>query len=93
MIEGIELLSARPRGSEPLGFYGEGQAKLPIVRARRAADLPAGERPAFEVLRSDSLSFSAYLTGRANRGGDFFRTPAGGVDLCNAPVPVRREPG
>lgn len=93
VIEGIELLAARPRGTESLGFYGEGQVKLPIVRARLAAELPAAERPAFQVLRSDSLSFSAYVTGRANRGGEFFRTPAGGVDLCNAPVPVRRKPG
>lgn len=93
VIEGSELLSARPRGVEPLGFYGEGQAKLAIVRARLAADLPPGARPAFEALRTGSLSFSAYITGRANRSGDFFRTPAGGVDLCNAPVPVRRKPG
>jgi peptidylprolyl isomerase len=26
---------------------------------------------------------------RANRSDDFYRVPAGGVDLCNAPVPVR----
>jgi peptidylprolyl isomerase len=33
------------------------------------------------------------VTGRANRGGDFFDVPAGGVDLCNVNVPVRRRPG
>lgn len=93
VIDGLDALSARPRGSEALGFYGEGQEKLPILRARLGTDIPDGERPGYEVLKSESASFSAYLTGRANRGGDFFRTPAGGVDLCNAPVPVRRRPG
>ena len=31
--------------------------------------------------------------GRANRGGQFFRVPAGGVDICNVNVPVRRQAG
>jgi len=44
------------------------------------------------VMRTESVSFAAYLAGRANRGGDFFNVPAGGVDVCNAPVPVRRKP-
>jgi peptidylprolyl isomerase len=29
---------------------------------------------------------------RANRKDDFFIRPAGGVDLCNVNVPVRRKP-
>jgi len=43
-------------------------------------------------MRTDSAAFSAYVTGRANRGGTFFNRPAGGVDLCNVNVPVRRRP-
>jgi peptidylprolyl isomerase len=43
------------------------------------------------VLRSDSPSFSRYVIGRANRGGTFFTRPAGGVDLCNAAVPIREK--
>ena len=31
-------------------------------------------------------------TGREARGGTFFNVPAGGVDLCNVNVPVRRRP-
>ncbi|HEX8379215.1 MAG TPA: peptidylprolyl isomerase [Allosphingosinicella sp.] len=90
VVEGMALLSARPRGTEALGFYKEPAQNIPIARARLAADLPAAERPAFEVLRSDSESFSQYVTGRANRGGEFFQRPAGGVDICNAQVPVRK---
>ena len=92
VIEGIHHLTARPRGTGNLGFYDEARNERPIAiaRIRLAADIPAGERPRFEGMRSDGEVFSAYVTGRANRGGSFFIRPAGGVDLCNVNVPVRR---
>ena len=93
VIEGIDQLSARPRGTEALGFYKDAAQHVPIARARLASDIPEAERPAFEVLRSESEDFSRYVTGRANRGGDFFQRPAGGVDVCNVPVPVRKKAG
>ena len=94
VVEGIAALSARPRGTGNLGFYDEAQGErpIPIRSARLASDLPEAERPHFEVMRSGSAAFSAYVTGRANRGGSFFNLPAGGVDLCNVNVPVRRRP-
>lgn len=94
VIEGMSLLSARPRGTGNLGFYQaeRGETPIPIARIRLAADMPAAERPVFEVLRSDTATFNAYVTGRANRGGTFFRVPLGGVDVCNVNVPVRRKP-
>jgi peptidylprolyl isomerase len=95
VVEGIAYLSARPRGTGNLGFYEEAKGEKPIAiaRARLASEMPAAERPAYEVLRSDTLSFTQYVTGRANRGGEFFRVPAGGVDICNAAVPVRKVSG
>jgi peptidylprolyl isomerase len=90
VVDGVNLLSARPRGTEALGFIKDPAQHIAIARARLAADMPASERPAYEVLRTDSPSFSAYVTGRANRGGEFFQVPAGGVDVCNAAVPVRK---
>lgn len=90
VVEGLETLSARPRGTEALGFVKDKAQHVPIARVRLAADMPAGERPAFEVMRTDSESFARFVASRANRGGDFFDVPAGGVDLCNALVPVRR---
>lgn len=91
IVEGMEAMSARPRGTEALGFYKDRSADIPILRVRIAADMPPAERPAYQVMRTESASFTAYLNGRANRGGDFFNVPAGGVDVCNAPVPVRRK--
>ena len=94
VIEGIALLAARPRGTGNLGFYqaDRGETPIPIARIRLAADMPEADRPRFEVMRSDTPTFTAYVTGRANRGGDFFRIPQGGVDVCNVNVPVRRKP-
>ena len=93
VIEGVGLLSARPRGTGNLGFYENPAQNVGIARVRLASDMPAAERPGYEVMRSDSLAFSQYVTGRANRGGDFFERPAGGVDICNAAVPARKVGG
>ena len=92
VIEGMPLLSARPRGTGALGFYEDPKQNVPIASIRLASDMPAAERPHYEVMRTDSPAFAAYLLGRANRGGDFFKRAAGGVDICNAPVPVRKVP-
>jgi peptidylprolyl isomerase len=92
VIEGMELLTARKRGTEALGFIKDSKEHIPIARIRLAADLPAAERPAMQVMRTDTPTFSAYVLGRANRAGTFFQVPAGGVDLCNVNVPVRKRP-
>lgn len=94
VIEGMQHLSSRRRGTGNLGFYQAeaGETPMPIRSVRLSADLPAGERPRFEVMRTDTDTFNRYVTGRANRGGSFFNVPAGGVDLCNVVVPVRRVP-
>ena len=92
VIEGIEHLSSLPRGSGDLGFYSADEAdeRTPITSIRVAADLPAAERPIFEYLSTEGASFARYAEARANRRDPFFIVPAGGADICNIPVPVRR---
>jgi peptidylprolyl isomerase len=92
VVEGIERMSVLPRGTEALGFYKEQGQYVPISSVRLASEIPAAARPAFQVMDTMSATFGAYLTSRANRKDDFYTRPAGGVDLCNAPVPVRRSP-
>lgn len=92
VVAGIDRLSALPRGTGNLGFYEDAERQAaPIASVAIAADLPEAQRPAFEVMRTDSAAFADYVRGRANRGGDFFQEPAGGVDLCNVGVPVRQR--
>ena len=92
VIEGIDRLSSLPRGTGDLGFYKEGEAKTPIARIRLASQIGPAERPSFQYMDTRSATFASYLRLRANRKDAFYERPAGGVDLCNAPVPVRKTP-
>ncbi len=92
VIDGIDKLSSLPRGTEALGFYKDKAQYVPIVRIRLASDMPAGERPSYQYMDSASPSFARYIRARANRLDDFYRRAAGGVDLCNVNVPVRKKP-
>jgi len=92
VVEGIDRLSSLPRGTGDLGFYKQRTEDTPIAQARLASQLVAAERPSFQYLDTSSASFASYLRVRANRRDAFYIRPAGGVDLCNAPVPVRRAP-
>lgn len=91
VIEGIERLSALPRGTEALGFYKDPAQAVPIASIRLASDLPASERPAFEVMDTNSADFARYVRVRGHRDDDFYRVQATGVDLCAVQVPVRRK--
>jgi peptidylprolyl isomerase len=91
VIEGIERLSSLPRGTEALGFYKDKDQYVPIARIRLASEITPADRPAFEYMDTQSATFVAYLHTRANRQDDFYIKPAGGVDLCNVNVPVRRK--
>jgi peptidylprolyl isomerase len=92
VVDGIDRLSSLPRGTGDLGFYKERSEDAPIARAQLASQISAGERPSYQYLDTKSASFTEYLRLRANRKDAFYIRPAGGVDLCNAPVPVRRTP-
>lgn len=92
VIEGIERLSSLPRGTEALGFYKFESMYVPISMVRLASEIPAAERPAYQYMDTASDTFGAYLKARANRKDEFFIRPAGGVDLCNVPVPIRKKP-
>lgn len=90
VIEGIENLSSLPRGHGPLGFYDVAQSdeRVPIISIRLGSEVP--DLPTYEYLSTESASFAKYADARANRRDAFFIRPAGGADICNVPVPVRR---
>ena len=92
VVMGAELLAALPRGTQALGFYATAAERVPIRRVRFADDLPPDERPELEALRTDSASFSALVEARRNRRDDWYKRPAGRIDLCSVPLPVRKAP-
>jgi peptidylprolyl isomerase len=91
VVKGVELLSALPRGSAEMGFYTKTEAPTPIKSIRLAAEVPPSERSNLEVIRTDSATFTALIESRRNRPEDFFKVPAGHIDLCNVPIAVREK--
>ena len=92
VLQGMDLLSVLPRGKGNLGFYEDPAQHVPISRIRIAADLPAAERVALEVLRTDTPTFEALVQARRFRREEWFKNPVGHVELCNVPLPVRPHP-
>ena len=89
VVAGMEWLSVLPRGRGPLGFYEDPAQHVPIRSVRVAADVPEGERVGLEVLRTDGATFTALVEARRNRRDDWYKVPAGHIDLCNVPIIVR----
>ena len=92
VVQGMELLSTLPRGTGPLGFYEQPEQYVPIRSVRLAADVPAAERSRLEVIRTDTPTFAALVESRRNRRDDWYKVPAGHVELCNVPIVVRPQP-
>ena len=92
VVRGMELLSVAPRGTGDLGFYKTPAERIPITRMVLAADLPASERLPLQALRTDSATFAAVIHNRRFRKDAFYKRPAGAIDVCNVPLPVRDAP-
>jgi peptidylprolyl isomerase len=89
VVQGMDMLSALPRGTGAMGFYEKPEQRLPIKSVRVAADLPASQRTELEVLRTDTPTFTSYVEARRNRREEWFKVPAGHVDVCNVPIVAR----
>ncbi len=89
VVQGMELLAATPRGSGAMGFYEHPEQRVPIRSLQMASEVPAAQRTQLEVLRTDTPTFLAYVAARRNRLEEWFKVPAGRIDVCNIPIPAR----
>ena len=89
VLQGMEYLSGLPRGTGPLGFYDKPTQRMTIRSVQLVSELPTAKRPALEVLRTDSATFTALIDAKRNRRDDFYQRPAGKIDLCSITIPVR----
>ena len=92
VVEGMELLSTIRRGPPPMGFYEDPALRTPIVSISLASELPADGRVALQALRTDTPLFARLVEMRRNRSDGWYKVPAGHIDLCNVPLPVRPLP-
>lgn len=90
VVQGMELLSTMPRGHGAMGFYEKPEERTSITRVRLEADVPAAERANLEVMRTDTQTFTDLVESRRNRREEWFKVPAGRIDVCNVPLPVRK---
>jgi cyclophilin family peptidyl-prolyl cis-trans isomerase len=91
VLIGMEWLSSLPRGSGALGFYSDTSQYVPINTVKLATELTATQRLSLEVLRTDSATFSTAIESLRNRTAEWYKRPAGHVELCNVNVPVRQR--
>jgi peptidylprolyl isomerase len=89
VVAGIELLSTLKRGAGPMGVYEHPAERTSIRSMRLAADVPEAERTALEVMRTDTQTFADLVEARRNRREEWFKVPAGHIELCNVPLVVR----
>jgi peptidylprolyl isomerase len=89
VVKGMELLSTLRRGTGAMGFYEKPEERTPIRSIRVAADVPEDQRTKLEALRTDTKSFTDLIEARRNRRDDWYKVPAGRIDICNVPLPVR----
>ncbi|HWV99798.1 MAG TPA: peptidylprolyl isomerase [Candidatus Acidoferrum sp.] len=89
VVQGVELLSALPRGPGPMGFYDKPEQRVPIRAVRVAADVPESERTALEIMRTDTPAFQELIESRRNRREDWYQVPANRIEIGNVPIPVR----
>ena len=92
VVRGMEWLSTIPRGPEPMGFYEDPDRRTPILSIRLGGELPEAERLPLQVLRTDTPLFAQLVEMRRNRRDGWYKVPAGHIDLCNVPLPVREAP-
>ena len=92
VLRGMEWLTDLPRGTGPLGFYEQPSQRTSIKSVRLAADLAPAQQVALQVMKTDTATFAALVESRRNRRDDWYHVPAGKIDLCNVPIPVRDTP-
>jgi peptidylprolyl isomerase len=92
VVKGMEWLSTLPRGTGALGFYEKPEQYVPIQSVRLASEVPAAERETLQVLRTDTATFTKLVESRRNRSDDWYKVPAGHIDLCNVPLVTRPQP-
>jgi peptidylprolyl isomerase len=89
VVKGIELLSTLPRGTGALGFYEKPEQRVAIKSVRVAADVPAAERTALQVLRTDTPTFASLVSARRTRSEESFKYKVSRIEVCNVPIPTK----
>jgi peptidylprolyl isomerase len=89
VVAGMEQLATLRRGTGALGYYEKPEERTAIHSLRLAADVPEAERSHLEIMRTDTHTFADLVESRRNRRDEWYKVPAGRIDVCNVPLVVR----
>jgi peptidylprolyl isomerase len=92
VVAGMEQLSTLKRGTAALGYYEKPEERTAIHALRLAADVPEAERSHLEIMRTDTHTFADLVESRRNRRDEWYKVPAGRIDVCSVPLVVRPRP-
>lgn len=92
VILGMEHIQSLKRSEGIMGSVDlTGQNTIESIRV--AADLPADEVMAIEVMKTNSNSFKKLLLARSNRSSSWFVYQHNYMGACGVPIPVRLKTG
>jgi peptidylprolyl isomerase len=92
VIDGMEHIQALNRGDPSVnyGVIADPADRDPIVSMRIAADLPAEDRPDYEIMDTRGQAFHDAKSARRNRTHEFFfQTPPAVIEACHMPARAR----
>jgi len=95
VIDGMQYVQKLNRGNPDVdqGVIQDPKLRDPILRVRLAADIPAAQRPHYQVMKTESASFAAKKAQKLNPSPEFYhRKPPQVLDLCTLPAPAKRLP-
>jgi len=93
VIDGMEYLQKLQRGDPAIdnGVIADKGRQDAIVSVKLASEIPAAQRPDYEVMRTDSKAFADWKAKKTNPAPGFYiRQPPPILDICLAPVPSRK---
>jgi peptidylprolyl isomerase len=93
VIDGMQYVQKLERGDPAVGngVIADKTKQDAIVSVRLASDIPEAQRPAYEVMRTDTKAFAAWKTKKKNPAPGFYiRQPPPILDICLSPVPARK---
>ncbi|MGN6147094.1 MAG: peptidylprolyl isomerase [Rhizomicrobium sp.] len=93
VLSGMQYLQKLNRGNPDVGsgVIADVAQRDPILHMTLASDLPAKDRPHYQVMRTDSAAFAKLLEGKRRPAPEFYHRPEGfpNLDICGIPTPVR----
>jgi peptidylprolyl isomerase len=93
VIDGMQYVQKLERGDPEVesGVIQQPGRADKIIRAVVASDLPRGERPRYQVTRTESEAYRAMKAERRDITNPFFHhKPVPILDVCLMPIPVRK---